>query len=208
MVCHVNAYVCQINTTAKFSSSSIQDNRAAPVKLLPCGDIIKLRFEDSNKFAGILNLPVLCRLFDDFTVKLQASLIIAPGYSSKLKTGKGKSSVKECKIRIVVCGMKDDKAAVGRLLSDADLYLQHPSALECVSAEYCNPHYLRRPGSEMPKLEDLSLSTNHTVMSRRDLLDEVDMARLLRTFDSTGDDGTKDLATIDPSPRLNCTLMV
>lgn len=178
------------------------------MKLLPCGDIIKLSFEDSDEFAGILNLPVLCRLLDDFTVKLQASLIIAPEYPSKLKTDKPKSSVKECKIRIVVYGMKDDKAAVGRLLSDADLYLQHPSALECISTEYCNPHYLRRPGSEIPKLEDLSLSTDHTVMSGRDRLDEVDMARLLRTFDSTGEYGTKGLATIDPSPRLNCTLMV
>ena len=178
------------------------------MKLLRCGDIVKLTFEDSNKFAGILNLPVLCRLLDDFTVKLKASLITVQESPSKSKAHKQKSFVEECAIRMVVYGMKEDKVAVGRLLSDADLYLQHPSALECISTEYYNPHYLRRPGSEMPKLEDLSLSTDHAVVSIRDRLDEVDMARLLRVFDSSGDDGTVELATIDPSPRLNGTLMV
>lgn len=63
-----------------------------------------------------------------------------------------------------------DTAKIGVILSDDGLYLQHPSPAQYgLELEYHNPHYLVRPGSEMPKLEELSLFSAQRVKNPREL---------------------------------------
>ena len=115
---------------------------------------------------------------------------------------------RECSVRIVIYGLEKEKLNVGRLLSEANIFLQHPSAAECRNGiKYCNPHYLLRPGSTMPQLGNLSLSDDPESSLKHDELDEVDMARLLRIFDCADIDGSRVSTAAKPSPRLRSTLM-
>lgn len=184
-----------------------QGTNTAPVKIKPCGDILKLYIQDSNKYAGLVLLPALCTLLDKFLVKLSATLITSPSKPSPTtpRTNKNRFVSHGCSVRIVVYGLKSEKAAVGELLSNAALYFQHPSATECeTDIEYCNPHYLVRPGCQFPVLEDLSISSNTRVNTAPGVLDEVEKGKLLQLFDSTGDFGVA--LQITASQRLRSTL--
>ena len=179
----------------------------APVKIRPCRDILKLYFQDSNKYAGLLALPALCSLLDNSLVKFSATLIASPSKPrpTKVKDTKTRFASHECSVRIVIYGLKSEKCAVGELLSKASLYLQHPSATECgTDAEYCNPHYLVRPGCQLPALEELAISSNTRTKETSETLDEVEKSRLMRLFDSTDDFGVA--AQVIASPRLRSTL--
>ena len=184
-----------------------QGSNIAPVKIRPCRDILKLYFQDSNKYAGLLALPALCSLLDNFLVKFSATLMAPPPKPSPIKVKDTKPSFAshECSVRIVIHGLKSEKYAVGELLSNASLYLQQPSATERgTDAEYCNPHYLVRPGCQLPTLEDLAISSDTRTKEASGTLDEVEKSRLLRLFDSTDDFGVA--AQVIASPRLRSTL--
>ena len=129
----------------------------------PYNDIIKLYFQDSIKYAGLLALPALRRLLDEFNVKLRATLIASRSEPSPttVKNTKNHFTSHQCSVRIVVYGLKKEKSGVSELLSNATLYFQPPSATECgTDAEYCNPHYLVRPGCQLPVLDELSISSD------------------------------------------------
>lgn len=179
----------------------------APVKIRPCRDILKLYFQDSNKYAGLLALPALCSLLDNFLVKFGATLIASPPKPSptRVRDTKSRFTSHESSVRIIIYGLKSEKFAVGELLSNASLYLQHPSATECgTDAEYCNPHYLVRPGCQLPALEELVISSDTRTKEASGTLDEVEKSRLLRLFDSTDDFGVA--SKLIASPRLRSTL--
>ncbi|KAK0715223.1 SNF2 family N-terminal domain-containing protein [Lasiosphaeris hirsuta] len=200
------ANIEKINTT---SSSSFSGPRAAPIFALVYGKILKLTFSDSGKYAGILNSPVLCSLPQDFKVRFSARLL-PPDREPEPKPGKQQLKLpKLCPVRIVIYAMRGDEGVIGHKLSDAGLFLQHPAAHECnsESVRYSNPHYLARPGSEPPKLEEWSLTTNGSSPSKADRLDEVGMSRLLRIFDFAESDGSGVSVTVDPNARLSSTLM-
>lgn len=184
-----------------------QGSNMAPVKIRPCRDILKLYFQDSNKYAGLLALPALCSLLDNFLVKFGATLIASPPKPSptRVRDTKTRFTSHECSVRIIIYGLKSEKFAVGELLSNASLYLQHPSATECgTDAEYCNPHYLVRPGCQLPALEELVISSDTRTKEASGTLDEVEKSRLLRLFDSTDDFGVA--SKLIASPRLRSTL--
>ena len=189
------------------SFSGDQGSNIAPVKIRPCRDILKLYFQDSNKYAGLLALPALCSLLDNFLVKFSATLMAPPSKPSpnKVKNTKPRFASHECSVRIVIHGLESEKDAVGELLSHASLYLQQPSATERgTDAEYCNPHYLVRPACQLPALEDLAISSDTRTKEASETLDEVEKSRLLRLFDSTDDFGIA--AQVIASPRLRSTL--
>ena len=199
------ADIGKITTTSVSSYSNTQRTKATPVNVKASGDILKLYFQDSNKYAGIVTLPVLCKLLQDFTVQLKATLMSSESRGSRKQKAK---PVKEHSLHIIVYGIENEKSAVGSLLSDAGLFFQHPSTTECAGQiRYCNPHYLLRPGSDMPKLEDLSLTTDVRSSRQLEQLDEVNMARLLRIFDCADVDGSQIFVSVDPSPRLRSRLM-
>ncbi|KAK5057892.1 hypothetical protein LTR84_011893 [Exophiala bonariae] len=180
---------------------------AVPVKIKPSGDILKLYFQDSNKYAGLIALPALCTLLDKFLIKFSATLITSPSNSSRttVKNNKNSFMSHQCSVRIIVHGLKTEKSAVGELLSDAGLYFQHPSTTECEpDVEYCNPHYLVRPGCQLPALEDLSISSDTRIKTASETLGEVEKGKLLRVFDSTSDFGVP--SQIRASQRLRSTL--
>lgn len=100
----------------------------------------------------------------------------------------------------------EDASEIGTILSDVGLYLQHPSPAECdLQMKYHNPHYLVGPGSEMPKLEELSLRSDAKDQEIRCPLDETSKARILRVFDTAYDAISEPLA-VAPSERLATTL--
>lgn len=148
---------------------------------------MKVYFQDSSKYAGILVLPVLCRLQEECTIEYTANMV-ALGSRKDEKPVKRKATATiaahDCSIRIAVYGLKSQQSHVSQLLSDADLCLQHSSAGELYrQVDYWNPHYLLRPGSQMPKLELLSISLDGNSQTTGSL-DETDKSRFMQIFNS------------------------
>ncbi len=169
---------------------------------------MKLSFQDSNDYAGILALPALCKLQEECTIEYTANMV-ALGSQKDEKSVKGKATTPNathnCSIRIVVYGVKSQESSVSQLLSDADLYLQHPSATELYRhVDYWNPHYLLRPGSQMPTLESLSISLDGNNVTTTDSIDEMDKSRFMQIFNSAN--GPSGPLNPIPSPRLKSTL--
>lgn len=184
-----------------------QGSSLAPVNIRPCRDILKLYFQDSNKYAGLIALPALCRLLNNFVVKLNATLITSqskPGPTT-VKNSKKLFASHECSVRITVYGLKSERSAISELLSQVSLYFQHPSATECeLEVEYCNPHYLVRPGDQLPALDDSLIDSDNSTIKASGTLDEVEKSRLLQVFDSTDD--FEIASQFTASPRLQSTL--
>jgi hypothetical protein len=196
----------KIITHIASSWTGSQGNRATPVTLSPLADIVKLSFQDSKKYAGILDLPTLCKLQKEFTIEYTA-MIVASGSQKGQRTGATTTvnSTHDCLVRIVVYGVKSEGPAVSNLLSEAGLYLQHPSSTELYKhVDYQNPHYLLRPGSQIPKLEALSLSTDRNDVARDEALDEVHKSRLMQIFNSAN--GPVSSLNVTFSPRLKSIL--
>ncbi|KAI0379622.1 SNF2 family N-terminal domain-containing protein [Hypomontagnella monticulosa] len=198
-----------IVTTPISSANDEKEPKNFPVNIKPFGDILKLYFRDSDKYAGILNIPALCKLLEDpkTSIRLDATLHVPKSKSNAAKRkGDQSNSTSERSVRIVVYGIKSERIAIGNILSDADLYLQHPFATECdQGVEYHNPHYLVRPGGSMPRLEDLSLDGNMPAKDQSNVLDEITKSQIFRVFDSA--DGLGASVHTSQSPRLRSPLM-
>ena len=65
----------------------------------------------------------------------------------------GSGRLKE--LEILVYGLLEDLDAVGSVLADSNIFLQHPQNRD-ESVPYDNPHYLKRPGAEMEVPEEVS----------------------------------------------------
>lgn len=104
--------------------------------------------------------------------------------------------------------MQHDKETAGRLLSDAGIFLQHPSAAEMIpEVRYDNPHYLVRPGTEMPILEQLHLD-DITDNTENKLLNETRKGCFIQILETAKADGESVKAiNATPSPRLRSPLM-
>jgi hypothetical protein len=87
--------------------------------------------------------------------------------------------------RIVFSGLKEDQTRVGKVLSDSHQFLQHPYAEECGELEYCNPHYLVRPGASMPKLQGTASFVSASTKPSSSL-NELSKNRVLQVFDRVG----------------------
>jgi hypothetical protein len=197
----------KIVADALSSFSGDKDGCIAPVTIRPCRDILKLYFQDSNKYAGLIAIPTLCKLLDKFIVEFSATLIRSPPKPSPatVKNSKKRLTSYDHSVRIVVYGLRGEESAVSELLSNAGLYLQHPSATECdTDIEYCNPHYLVRPGGQLPALEELRIFSDTRSIKAFEMLNEIEKNRLLRVFDSTDDFVAP--AYVIASPRLRSTL--
>lgn len=169
---------------------------------------MKLSFQDSGKYAGILALPSLYKLQEEFNINYTANLVVS-GSRKDQRTASGKAtmpnSAHDCSVRIIVYGVKSEGNSVGHLLSDAGLYLQHPSAAELYRhVDYWNPHYLLRPGSQMPKLETLSISPDVKDVTTTDSTDEAHKSRFMQIFNSAN--GPNSHLNPTSSPRLKSRL--
>lgn len=148
-------------------------------------------------------------VLENYTVQFKATLIASKESCAKKDREKNSAKSRDYDVRIVINGLKQDRAAIGKLLSDGQVFLQHPFATECAkNLKYCNPHYLVRPGTELPALEHLCLDEESDEKDGEQMrMDEASLVRLQRIFDNTEADGISGVPMIDPSPRLNSTLM-
>ncbi|KAJ0108129.1 uncharacterized protein J7T55_007248 [Diaporthe amygdali] len=181
-----------------------------PVKLKAFGDIFMLQTQTSCAHAGILSDSRLVNALTVFPLRIDATLLISEvekikGLTqSKSRKHTTEKSAPEYSLRIVIHGLRCDKEAISNTLSNANLFLQHPYASEVLpDVEYNNPHYLLRPGAEMPKVEDLHLEFEDDVSVQTGLEEESENDHLLRLLETAEADGGE-LTVVDtsPSPRL------
>ncbi|RSL54260.1 hypothetical protein CEP54_010011 [Fusarium duplospermum] len=153
------------------------------------GDIINL-YREADKLVGLFISDGLSSLLGQFSVHMTATL--AP-------------SSTQGQIRVVIYGLFKDRDLIGKHLSKANLYLQHPTMEEYdQSVKYFNPHLLLRPGAKMPRIEDLSLQDDEPMSPGPTVLDEVRQGKIWRIFDSAS--GGEVVPKVTASPRLKTTL--
>ncbi|KAF5528843.1 helicase-like transcription factor, partial [Fusarium phyllophilum] len=103
------------------------------VNLQECGGIVKLITADTGAYAGILKALFPSDLLHRPSVKLSA-LLTAPA-----------------SLRVIILSPMEEAAQIGTLLSNYDLFLQHPSPRDIeyfeLEMEYFNPQFLVPPGS-------------------------------------------------------------
>ncbi|KAF4952520.1 hypothetical protein FGADI_6755 [Fusarium gaditjirri] len=162
----------------------------ATVNLQQCGGILKLRTTDTGTYAGILTDLFPSELLDRSSVKL-SSLLAAPA-----------------SLHIIIFSPIEKAKEIGGLLSNHDLFLQHPSPriIEYfdLDAEYFNPHYLVTPGSRMPQMEDLAIEYNDSTSNESLALDDQKKGQLIGIFDTAANLSIR--PTTDPSSRLRTSL--
>jgi hypothetical protein len=172
--------------------------------------MIKLSSQDSNKHVGIMPVPELATLMRDFPVRLSAKLLPPDGkseHSPWLERGEALKLTlpQEFVVRIVVCGLLNHGTTVGDLLAKAGLYLQPPFINEFNRAlKYMNPHWLLRPGSEMPTLAETESSDDPQAIMGSDIMNEARKCQFMRLFDAANDGHARPM--VRPSPRLSAVL--
>ncbi|KAL3478348.1 hypothetical protein BJX99DRAFT_245653 [Aspergillus californicus] len=146
-------------------------------------------------------MPALITVDQQCTIRL-AGTLIAP---KTVKGAKSQSDGDAC-VRIVVYGCESERGAVGGILSEADVFLQRPTSVDRDhSLPYINPHYLLRPGDDMPELEDLVLLDTEGDSGPSELGEDM-KSRVMQIFDSVNMPiaGTYEPARV--SARLAATL--
>ncbi|KAI0415691.1 P-loop containing nucleoside triphosphate hydrolase protein [Xylaria grammica] len=194
--------------------------RSMSVRLQPLGNSsIMLYDEFSGAHVGSIHNPKLVHALFQLPLRLDAMLLVSEaddikekGKLKKREQGATKST--QDLIRIVLHGLQHTKEAIGNNLSEAGIFLQHPSAAEVMpEARYDNPHYLARPGVGMPKLERFYQDERVSQDSMRDsteaeLTDDIRGGRLRRIFETAvADGGSVTVMSVAPSPRLRTPLM-
>ncbi|KAK8102139.1 hypothetical protein PG984_015285 [Apiospora sp. TS-2023a] len=212
-ICYCYGYLTtnKIITTPTCFATCKERISSVAVRLDNCGSFLKMHDEATDKYLGLLNMLSLCELMDSISLRLKARLapIEVPATPGGLKESKGavSGSTTGYNLRVVVEGSRKDGKDVGRLLSEADLFLQHPSASERDPAiEYFNPQFLICPGESMPTLEDLAIDDGEQEL-RSKQLDDMTKARLLRMFDDANVTVGNAGFDVAPSPRLRTSLM-
>ncbi|KAI1737674.1 SNF2 family N-terminal domain-containing protein [Xylaria scruposa] len=194
-------------------NDSTLKTRSVSVKLKSFGSIVMLRDQNSGSHLGTLSNSRLASVLNQLPLRLDATLLVSETKVPKERKSKTRKvtatePTKECSIRIVVYGLRDNKEAISSLFSDAGFFLQHPSAAELIpGVQYDNPHYLARPGAEMPKLENLQLDDMNDDMQTEGE-GEISKVRYMRIFETAeADGGAITVINTLPSPRLCSPLM-
>ncbi|KAK5987845.1 SMARCA3-like protein-like protein [Cladobotryum mycophilum] len=192
-----------IVATATSTFKALAGVKQVPVTLEAGNTILKLSFKDTGKYAGIIKNDTLARILREFTVKLDAKLV-APTAEKKTSSKKSFNLPQDCAVRIIVYGLAADLSTIGSIVGDSGFYFQHPLSSEYDgNMQYRNPHYLLRPGSQMPILEEVTGRGDDKKMES-DLLDESSKGRFMRLFDEAGDGIIE--TDIEPSGRLRSML--
>jgi hypothetical protein len=168
--------------------------------------MVKIKLQSSGRYAGLIRLPVVRKLLDDTAVQTSATLVKSTPDPSEAVGQKDSALWHSSAARIVLTGSKEDQTRVGKLLSDAHQFLQHPYIEECEGLEYCNPHYLVRPGASMPKLQSIA-NFDSTSTKPSGSLTELNKSRIMQIFDRVGlgcDQGSEFYSLI--SPRVKSDL--
>jgi hypothetical protein len=182
---------------------------SAPVQI-SCLDnnILKLRYEDSGKPAGVLVSEPLARLMKKHSVTLAASVGTENGRRSNL-LGPSRlllGGLRVRPLRIIVYGFLSEKDNVANLLEAGDLFLQYPEEFEYDRrVKYLNPMYLLPPGKDMPRIRSLLTaggSRNRDDSVDQEELGEVEQGRMLRIFDEASGRSDSSMLGLKQSTRI------
>ncbi|KAH7080899.1 SNF2 family N-terminal domain-containing protein [Paraphoma chrysanthemicola] len=195
-----------LNVPVTSASKGDELDEPIPIDLEELGEMVKIKRQACGKYAGLIRLSVLGKLLRDGAVQTSATLIKTTPDTSESIEKKSPTLWHSYTARIVLAGLKQDQIRVGKLLSDSHQFLQHPYVEECGELEYCNPHYLVRPGASMPKLQG---TTSFVSASAKPFgsLTELNKSRVLRIFDRDGLGGDERSHFHDSiSPRVKSDL--
>ncbi|KAG5793440.1 hypothetical protein H9Q69_007517 [Fusarium xylarioides] len=180
-------HVCLGTITPKTASSFFKNRQEseATVNIRQCGGIMKLSTADTRAYAGVLDDSFPPDLLHRPSVKLSA-LLTAPA-----------------SLRVVILSHIDEATEIGTLLSNNELFLQHPSPRDIeyfeLEMEYFNPQFLL-----MPQLEDLAIEYNDSTSNASLALDDQKKGQLIGIFDTAADLSIR--PKTEPSPRLQTRL--
>lgn len=181
-------------TAAKLS----EDNSHVPIDLRFSGEAINLYVEGSGKYAGRVESKAIADLIQTYQVTLVTTL------SCPTVKKKPIDAIQTSKIlHIVVYGLRKDVNEIGDFLGDFDLFLQHPTEYDN-RLEYLNPQYLLRPGSSIPRVEDVKFQALPSHQSSDAILEEEPKSDVHRVFDSAS--GPSSFFQIQQSSRLRTNL--
>lgn len=182
---------------AKLSADIAQKELAVEVSLKFRGSLVTIHHQDSKKYAGLVDHDtgqVLGQLERAYSVTFTAFLGAKPATSSK------KPEVADPpKLQIVVYGLQGDGDSIGTLLSEKNLYLQHPQIYDS-SVPYANPHYLVRPGCNIHIPENCDPQTNANSVRRNQMSDEVTKNQLQQVLDTA--QGPQIYSEVEASSQL------
>ncbi|PWY96737.1 hypothetical protein BO94DRAFT_580569 [Aspergillus sclerotioniger CBS 115572] len=190
----------EIVSTAVSASKGNNDKQPDLVSIEPLGHVLKLSFRNSGVYAGIVPMPVLVNLLEQYTLKLVGALSVPSS-----RKGVVSQDNQGPTIRIILYGREDEMKAVGAGLSEAGVFLQHPTVADYQQLlPYMNPQYLLRPGNQMPKLEYLDLSDGGQPSKVLEPLAEDEKSKIMQIFDSAN--LVPDTCQAKSSPRLKSIL--
>lgn len=154
------------------SSAYIDQKLLLDVSLTVSGEITLVHNKTSGTYLGILDFETgkaLGHLSDHHRVHFVA--FVPARRKENHRTGASNA----CDIHIIVYGLREELDAVGTSLADDEVYLQHPNAHD-EAVLYDNPHYLKRPGSEI-EISELPISQTNRQLSSDKIASIFDSAR-------------------------------
>lgn len=190
----------QVITTAYCHKLSKDDEGLASLDVQVHENALKLYDTKSKENVGMISSSTLFRLAREFKITFSSK-------REKLQMEKHERQTlgyKETPIQIVIYGLKEDVDAIGSILSNGGLFLQHPTHGD-TSVPYKNPQFLLAPGTEMPNFEDSVTEPVSNATTLEQCLDNKGWAsEVFRAFDTV--DGPATFAPVQPSPRLQTKL--
>ncbi|KAJ5826599.1 Helicase C-terminal [Penicillium robsamsonii] len=188
-----------IITSASCHSLPKETGDFIPVSVQQLGDILKLFGGKPNHNVGFLNSLTLGKLAREYTVTFSAKCEKTENPKNKRQTLGHKDTL----VHIVIYGLSEEMNAVGNLLSEGGLFLQHPSHSDA-SVPYKNPQFLMAPGTEMPRIEDLGNDSSPNMMTINQCLGKEWANEVFQAFETV--DGPAKFAPVESSPRLQTKL--
>jgi hypothetical protein len=162
-------------------------------------NLLKLSAGSSKHNVGFLYSEALGKLARDCQVTLSARCERPhKEIASRVTLGH-----KDTKVKIVIYGLSSEIDLVNSILSDGDLFLQHPTQGD-TSVPYQNPQFLLAPGTEMPLVEELNAGNLLKIEDIDQVLDKLWVSEVFHAFDNV--DGPATFAAVEQSPRLQTKL--
>ena len=177
----------------KFVSDSASAGQEVVLKIF--NGIVTIHNTQSMDYGGLLDreaAQVISKLSSSYPVTFTAFL------AAKALDLKDKKSKSHRPLEIVIYGFRGDGDAVGDLLSENELYLQHPNSIDTF-VTYINPQYLLKPGYEL----DLPMQVSDS-LSRNIQMDQAVISQMLRVFDEAI--GPATFSEVEASKRLKTNL--
>lgn len=202
---HYTEIIQQIQTgSVKVPKDELIDHTliAMEVLLKINGSMTMVYTSESSKYLGLLDpctADVLARLSQSYSVTLRAFLLT----EKKKDLAQKPSELKFRRVYILVYGIHLESDNVGNMLSEKNVFLQHPKWYDH-RVTYSNPHYLLMPGTEIGLLqydESREFSTsNHSSQSKK----TVPIDQITSIFDSA--QGPMKYSEVRTSDRLTASL--